>query len=54
MGKNVDNDSHSTEGRNEHLRLETNFSYPAHAQAPVTLLCISPLPEWFARVASSA
>lgn len=31
MGKNVDNDSHSREGRNEDLRLETNFSYPAHA-----------------------
>lgn len=31
MGKNVDNDSHSREGRNKDLRLETNFSYPAHA-----------------------
>lgn len=54
MGKNVDNDGHSREGRNEDLRLETNFSYPAHAQAIVTLPCISLLPEWSTRVAGSA
>lgn len=34
MGKTVGNDSHSREGRNEDLRVETNFSYPAHAQPP--------------------
>lgn len=31
MGKNVDDDGCSRDGRNEDLRLETNFSHAAHA-----------------------
>lgn len=30
-GEKCGNDSHSKDGRNEELRLETNFSYPARA-----------------------
>lgn len=35
------NDSHSREGRNEELRLGTNFSYPAHAHPCHTPLYLS-------------
>lgn len=50
MGENVGNDSHSREGRKEDLRLETNFSHPAHARplshSSISLLSLNGLLMW--------